>query len=77
MPIIDIIDSNYYLNNFPVSSVNLNKEIEIKTDSTSGYTSDSSTDSNKYNFLDNNFYFIKLKNNNLKSKKNIRKLFKI
>jgi hypothetical protein len=32
---------------------------------------------NKYIYIDNNFDFIKCKNNNLKSKRNIRKLFKI
>ena len=74
MPIIDIIDNNY-LNKCSVSSVDLSSNL----------SSSSSTDlnkkyidlKNKYIYIDNNFDFIKCKNNNLKSKRNIRKLFKI
>ena len=89
MPIVDIIDNNYLINKFSVSSVpsaSSNKIADGNFDSTSDSSSDSASNSssnsssnsnNKYIFFDDNFNFIKSKNNNLKSKKNIRKLFKI
>ena len=81
MPIVDIINNNYIINNYSISSIPYtSNDISINEDiheDNSDSSSDSSIDANKHNFLDNNCYFIKLKNNNLKFKKNIRKLFKI
>ena len=81
MPIVDIINNNYIINNYSISSIPYtSNDISINEDiheDNSDSSSNSSIDSNKHNFLDNNCYFIKLKNNNLKSKKNIRKLLKI
>jgi hypothetical protein len=68
MSVLDIIDNNY-LNTFSVSSV--------QSGASNNTISDSVSSSNNTHIFDNNFIFIKTKNNNLKSKKNIRNLFKI
>ena len=84
MPVLDLIDNNY-LNTFSVPSihsVSSNTITDSNSDSLSIDSDSLSIDSDSFSndkilFFDNNLHLIKIKNNNLKAKKNIRNLFKI